>query len=194
MTYNLFVYSNNNPVSLIDINGNFAIALPAALTVLKYVVGCAVAIGLTKAAAPALKSAAGDVISAVERKKTNVEEKAKEQVKSTVLPKDSVKKSNESNKQSKPCTRAWLYAGDVYRSYRLTIEESAIAVQEQYKSVMCDTKTDAEKVAILAAKKQDSDYYHHKVHFEKEGYYLHFHVEGVEAPGVHPHIWYISTP
>ena len=76
MTYNLFVYSNNNPVSLIDINGNFAIALPAALTVLKYVVGCAVAIGLTKAAA-ASKSAAGDVISAVERKKQMWKKKQK---------------------------------------------------------------------------------------------------------------------
>ena len=118
MTYNLFVYSNNNPVSFIDLNGNFAIALPAALTVLKYVVGCAVAIGLTKVATLALKSVASDVISAVERKKVKVEE----QVKSTVLPKDSVKKSNESNKQSKPCTRAWVYAGDLYRSYRLTIE------------------------------------------------------------------------
>ena len=104
MTYNLFVYSNNNPVSFIDLNGNFAIALPAALTVLKYVVGCAVAIGLTKVATLALKSVASDVISAVERKKVKVEE----QVKSTVLPKDSVKKSNESNKQSKPCTRAWV--------------------------------------------------------------------------------------
>ena len=52
MTYNLFVYSNNNPVSFIDLNGNFAIALPAALTVLKYVVGCAVAIGLTNIVPP----------------------------------------------------------------------------------------------------------------------------------------------
>lgn len=194
MTYNLFVYSNNNPVSFIDLNGNFAIALPAALTVFKYVVGCAVAICLTKVATLALKSVASDVISAVERKKVKVEEQVKEQVKSTVLPKDSVKKSNESNKQSKPCTRAWVYAGDVYRSYRLTIEESAIAVQEQYKSVMCDTKTDVEKVAILAAKKQDAEYYHDDVHFNKRGYYPHFHIKGVEAPGVHPHIWYISTP
>ena len=194
MTYNLFVYSNNNPVSFIDLNGNFAIALPAALTVLKYVVGCAVAIGLTKVATLALKSVASDVISAVERKKVKVEEKVKEQVKSTVLPKDSVKKSNESNKQSKPCTRAWVYAGDVYRLYRLTIEESAIAVQENYKSVMCDTKADAEKVAILAAEKQNSHYYHDDVHFNKRGYYPHFHVYGVVEPGNHPHIWYISTP
>lgn len=59
---------------------------------------------------------------------------------------------------------------------------------------MCDTKADAEKVAILAAEKQNSHYYHDDVHFNKRGYYLHFHVYGVVEPGNHPHIWYISTP
>ena len=65
---------------------------------------------------------AKEMLKSLNNEKVKVEEKVKEQVKSTVLPKDRVKKSNESNKQSKPCTRAWVYAGDVYRSYRLTIE------------------------------------------------------------------------
>ena len=189
ITYNLFVYSNNNPISCVDFDGNFAIALPTAVTILKYAIGIVATYCITKSVAPTLKSATGDIISTVERKKTDTIEKVKEQVKSTVLPKDKVKNSTNKN-NSKPCTKAWVDKtdNDVHRGDRLTINEATQEVLEA-NSVMCDTKYDARKVAINAASIINKPFYFDKKHDIKPGYYYHFHVEGISN---HPHIWYLG--
>ncbi len=189
ITYNLFVYSNNNPISCVDFDGNFAIALPTAVTILKYAIGIVATYCITKSVAPTLKSATGDIISTVERKKTDTIEKVKEQVKSTVLPKDKVKSSTNKN-NSKPCTKAWVDKtdNDVHRGDRLTINEATQEVLEA-NSVMCDTKYDARKVAINAASIINKPFYFDKKHDIKPGYYYHFHVEGISN---HPHIWYLG--
>ena len=189
ITYNLFVYSNNNPISCVDFDGNFAIALPTAVTILKYAIGIVATYCITKSVAPTLKSATGDIISKVERKKTDTIEKVKEQVKSTVLPKDKVKSSTNKN-NSKPCTKAWVDKtdNDVHRGDRLTINEATQEVLEA-NSVMCDTKYDARKVAINAASIINKPFYFDKKHDIKPGYYYHFHVEGISN---HPHIWYLG--
>lgn len=189
ITYNLFVYSNNNPISCVDFDGNFAIALPTAVTILKYAIGIVATYCITKSFAPTLKSATGDIISTVERKKTDTIEKVKEQVKSTVLPKDKVKNSTNKN-NSKPCTKAWVDKtdNDVHRGDRLTINEATQEVLEA-NSVMCDTKYDARKVAINAASIINKPFYFDKKHDIKPGYYYHFHVEGISN---HPHIWYLG--
>ena len=60
-------------------------------------------------------------------------------------------------------------------------------ITKNHKSVICDTYSYAEKVAIQSALIVGSGFYHHKKHKYLPGYYPHFHVQKVPKK---PHIWY----
>ena len=83
----------------------------------------------------------------------------------------------------KPCTIAKIINAKVIRGKRLTIDD-ATKIFLKREDIMCDTRIDAQFVALKTNRK----YYEHRKHKPLPNYYQHFHVQGYK----HIHIWYIE--
>lgn len=196
MSYNLFAYSSNNYVSYLDNNGNFAFAIPfivsmTAETILT-IVGITVALSvIVSATADALiGSSSKSIIKSNNDNSTSTIPKtdAATMIKSMSETMTSTKTKYSSHQENyKPCAKTEAPLGNIIIGERITIDEATYEITKNHKSVICDTYSYAEKVAIQSALIVGSGFYHHKKHKYLPGYYPHFHVQKVPKK---PHIWY----
>lgn len=199
LSYNLFIYSANNPINIIDNTGKFwleALTIGSiGIALLQTVIVGALAYYLTDT----FSAIAGDVIGKARTgvSNNNNNSKAKEEA---LVPK--IQSNSEVNiltrsiplvaidyhdySVSKPCTTAQIVNSNVMRGTRMTIAESITWVKTNH-DVMCDYKFDAETVALGAS--IDGDIMHHDAHHNgAPGYYPHYHDNSSRN---HRHIWYL---
>lgn len=185
MSYNLFLYTNNNYISFADNDGNFAISL-GIFSIIKcaaYVIAAViVAKSLVETAIPAINN----VITVAKEKRTisKSKEKTKVYVESRIISKKSKNQS-----VTKPCTKAKIVKNNVIRGERLTTDKSVSEVLKS-KSIMCDAEFYALDVAIRVSEVTKTRYYKDSKHHVGNNYYEHYHVEQIIG---HPHIWFYTN-